>query len=345
MEQISELEPPGQGEWVEYADDRRALLIYGGPITDPAGTLKGRGWEDTDLLSTERALPEVPELREAASAVHVLPSGRVPEAAAAVIDAFETNRLVAFGGGRVIDSAKGIAAVRGGEVAAIPTTLSGAPMTGFHRLPAGREGEASGFVRPSLVIAYAEAMTSAPEPQLHATAMNALAHGADSLFSPLADPISRDTALRGAKLIADALDQPPETRDRSGLALGALLGAYAVDRAGLSLHHVLGQSAVWVLGIPHAEAYAALLPHTMEALGSRAPDQHEALAAALGTDSPGVRERIADLAGHRRLGELGADRGRIDEVIDVAMARPELAHMTPGDVERSDLASILEAAW
>src|SRR6185312_9198412 len=99
VEQISELEPPGNGEWVEYGDDRRTLLMYGGPITDPIGTLKRQGWDQFDLLSTERALPEVPDLREAASAVHVLPAGRVPEAAAAVIDLVASDRLVAFGGG------------------------------------------------------------------------------------------------------------------------------------------------------------------------------------------------------------------------------------------------------
>jgi alcohol dehydrogenase class IV len=345
VEQISELEPPGEEEWVEFADDLRTLLIYRGPLTDPVGALDRQGWEEFDLISTERALPEVPELREAAAAVQVLPGGRVPEAAAAVIDAVASDRLVAFGGGRVIDAVKGIAAVRGAAVAAIPTTLSGAPMTGFHRLPAGRETEAAGFIRPSLVLGYTEAMTSAPEPQLRATAMNALAHGSDSLFTPLADPISRDVALRGAMLIAETLDQPPDERDRAALALGALLCAYAVDKAGIALHHVLGQSAVWVLGIPHADAYSALLPHTMEAMRERAPEQFEALARALGTDPAGLRERIAELGGNRRLGELGADRGRIDEVIDAAMARPELAHMTPGEVQRSDLAAILEAAW
>jgi alcohol dehydrogenase class IV len=100
-----------------------------------------------------------------------------------------------------------------------------------------------------------------------------------------------------------------------------------------------------VLGIPHADAYAALLPETMNAMRERAPEQMEALAAALGTDAAGIRERIADLAGHRRLGELGADRDRIDEVVATAMARPELSHMTPGEVTPSDLRSILEAAW
>jgi alcohol dehydrogenase class IV len=250
---------------------------------------------------------------------------------------------VAFGGGRVIDSAKAVAAVRGGEVAAIPTTLSGAPLTAIHRLPAGRDAAAG--VRPAVVIAYADAMTSAPEPQLRATAMNALAHGGDSLFTPLADETSREAGLRGAEMLAQSLDQPRETRDRSALALGAILCGIAVDRAGIALHHVLGQTTVRVLGTPHAETYAALLPHTMEALRRRSPEVGDSLAAALGTDGPGLQSRIAELAGHRHLGELGADRSRLDEVFDVAMTRPELEHMTPGEVTRDDLAAILGAAW
>jgi alcohol dehydrogenase class IV len=342
---LSELKSPAAGELVEYSDDLRTVLLYGGPITEPVQTLKRRGWEDFELLSTGRALAEAGELRDAAERVHLVPELQVDQAAAAILDEVSSDRLVALGGGRVIDTAKAVASVTSAEVAAIPTTLSGAPITGFHRLPAGRESEVSGFVRPALVIAYSDAMTSAPEPQLRATAMNALAHGADSLFTPLADPLSRDTALRGAELIAGALDQPPQERNRVALALGALLAAIAVDRAGFALHHVLGQTAVRVLGIPHAETYAALLPQTMEAMRSRAPEQFQALASALGTEPAGLRERIDDLAGHRRIGELGADRDGIDEVVDLAMARPELAQMTPGKVERADLAGILEAAW
>jgi alcohol dehydrogenase class IV len=342
---ISDLQPPAEGEWVEHSDDRRTLLIYGGPITEPVETLKRQGWQAFELLSTERALAHASGLREAAERVHLVPNHPVDQASAEIADEVGADRLVALGGGRVIDSAKAIASVTGVEVAAIPTTLSGAPITGFHRLPAGRESEVSGFVRPALVIAYAEAMTSAPEAQLRATALNALAHGADSLYTPLADPISRDIALRGAELIAGALDQPPESRDRAGLAVGALLCAIAVDRAGFALHHVLGQTAVRILGIPHADAYAALLPRTMEAIRPRAPEQIEALARALGTDATRLEERIDDLGGHRRIGELGADRGRIPEVVEAAMARPELEQMTPGEVDRSDLEGILEAAW
>lgn len=341
----SELEPPGPGKWEEYEDDRRRLLLFGGALTKPAAKLGELGWEVYELLSTERALADAADLREAAERVHLVPAAFVDRAAAEIVDGVRSDRLVALGGGRVIDTAKAVASVTGAEVVAIPTTLSGAPITGFHRLPAGRESDVSGFARPSVVLAYADAMTDAAEEQLRATAMNALAHGAESLYTPLADPLSRETALRGAGLIAGALDRPRDERDRAELALGALLCAIAVDRAGIALHHVLGQTAVRVLDTPHADTYAALLPETMAAMRERAPEQIGALAAALGTDPAGLRDRIAELGGHRRLRELGVDRARIGEVLDGAMARPELFHMTPGEVERSDLEAILNAAW
>ncbi len=75
----------------------------------------------------------------------------MPETAAALLERVGSSRLVALGGGRVIDTAKAIASVTGAEVAAIPTTLSGAEMTGIHRLPAGAEDRVSGAgsARPS----------------------------------------------------------------------------------------------------------------------------------------------------------------------------------------------------
>ena len=51
----------------------------------------------------------------------------------------------------MIDTAKAIASVTGAAVAAIPTTLSGAEMTGIHRLPAGAEDRVAALVRPDLV--------------------------------------------------------------------------------------------------------------------------------------------------------------------------------------------------
>ena len=130
----------------------------------------------------------------------------------------------------MIDVAKAIAAVRGGRVAALPTTLSGAEMTRIHRLPEGHAA-ADGLLRPELVLADPPVITSLPERRLRASAMNALAHGADSLYTPLANPVSKMSALRGAGLIAKALDAAAGERDPAALALGSILCAYALDSA------------------------------------------------------------------------------------------------------------------
>ena len=105
---------------------------------------------------------------DAAAAIHEVSGGGVPEAAGAVLDSVLSHRFVALGGGRVIDTAKAVASVTGARVAAIPTTMSGAEMTGIHRLPAGAEDRVGALVRPDLVIADPEAMTSLPEPSLRA---------------------------------------------------------------------------------------------------------------------------------------------------------------------------------
>ena len=60
----------------------------------------------------------------------------------------------------MIDVAKAIAAVRGGRVAALPTTLSGAEMTRIHRLPEGHEAP-TGWCGPQVVLADPPLMVGA----------------------------------------------------------------------------------------------------------------------------------------------------------------------------------------
>ena len=62
-----------------------------------------------------------------------------------------------------MDTTKAIAGAVGARCGAIPTTLSGAEMTPFHRTPAGVEG--ARLVRPALVLADPDLMASAPAPR------------------------------------------------------------------------------------------------------------------------------------------------------------------------------------
>jgi maleylacetate reductase len=339
-------DPPTSDREFTWRDGERTIFFRAGALAQAAEALAGGIWERFELLTTPRALGDAPlELPERATAVHEVPAGIVPEAAASIMDAVRNPTLVALGGGRVIDTAKAIAAVRGGRVCAIPTTLSGAEMTSIHRLPAGREHEAPHRVRPALVLADPIEMTSLDEERLRASAMNALAHGAEALYTPLANPVASLATLRGGELLATALDAPPATRDTAALSLGSLLCAYALDSAGYALHHVVCQTLVWKLGTPHAETNAAMLPLTMEAMRSRDSEAIGAFAAAIGAAPATIGERIQELAGGElRLRDLGADRGRLESVVAAVGARAELAN-TPDPPAQEEVRALLEAAW
>jgi alcohol dehydrogenase class IV len=328
-----------------WRDAGRVVVFRRDGIAQAPQLLHEHGFAGFELLTTPRALPGAPELEAAAKAVHAIPSGQVPEAAAQLLDRAQAPQLVALGGGRTIDTAKAVAAVTGARVAAIPTTLSGAEMTGIHRLPAGAEARVRTMVRPELAIADPEAMTSQPEGALRASAMNALAHGADSLYTPFANPVAQMTALRGAALIAAALDEDPVERNRAALAQASLLSAYAIDSAMFGIHHVICQTLVRICASPHAETNAAILPRAMSFMLPRAPDGLVPLARALGTDPKDIEARILQLGGNPvGLGELGADHSKLDEALDSMQLRPELA-FTPEPPTRNDLEQLIEASW
>ncbi|HEY6551164.1 MAG TPA: iron-containing alcohol dehydrogenase [Solirubrobacterales bacterium] len=332
-----------------WRDAGRTVVLRASGVDDAPQLLAEHGMEPFELLSTRRHLAAAPQLASAASAVYELspvdPATAVPESSAALLDSASSPNLVALGGGRTIDTAKAIAAVTGARIAAIPTTMSGAEMTGIHRLPAGAEDQAKALVRPELVIAEPTAMTSAPEPELRASSMNALAHGADSLYTPFANPVSEMTALRGAQLIATSLDEDPAERNRNALALGSLLCGYAIDSGSFALHHVICQTLVRICGGSHAGVNAAILPRAMAFMAPRAPDNLQPLATALGTQPSDIESRILELGGNPPgLGDQGANRSKLPEALESMLLRPELA-FTPEPPTRNELEQLIDQAW
>jgi alcohol dehydrogenase class IV len=246
--------------------------------------------------------------------------------------------VVALGGGRVVDSAKAIGAADELPVAAVATTLSGAELTGFHRLPAGVEGRK--LVRPSLVVADPAVMGSQPMPGVAASAMNALAHAVEALYTPFANPVAGMAALRGAELIADALAGDGEP-DREALALGAVLAGYASGATGYAVHHVVCQTIVRIGGTPHAETNATMLPHTIRLMRERAPAQIEAVERALG--GGGGADGLAARAGVDGLRGLGFDAARVGAVVEAVLPRPELQN-TPRPPDEAELRAFVEGA-
>jgi alcohol dehydrogenase class IV len=328
-------------EGFTWVDGERLIRFGPGALDEAPRLLQQRGFEGYALLTTERAARSAPAVVSGAGVVLEVPPGAVPDAAASVRGEVDERPLVALGGGRVIDSAKAIAAADGLRCAALPTTLSGAELSRIHRLPAGVER--AGLVRPSLVIAEPELMGSQPMPAIAASAMNALAHAAEALWTPYANPLSDHAGLSAASLLAAGLAR--EEPQRSKLALGGLLAGYAIGSAGIAALHVLCQTIVRVAGTPHAATYAVMLPHALELMVPRAPEALGRLALALGAQraEPALAvARVAELtarSGATKLSQLGVREHELDEVVHVALMRTELrlTPEPPGNRELRDL--------
>ena len=314
-------------------DGERTIRFGEGSAAEAPDLLRQGGFDEYTLLTTERAAGSAP--LDPVATIHV-PSGLVDEIAASLLPEAGDGPLVGLGGGRVIDTAKAIGGVTGAPVAAIPTTLSGAELTPFHRLPAGVEG--ARMVRPSLVIADPRLMTSQPEPELWASAMNALAHGMEALYTPLANPVAEAAALRGARAIA--------TED---VALGALLCGWASGMTGFAVHHATCQLLVRIAGSPHAQTNAVMLPYFAALMGGRVPGVMGELARALGdpdgdpATAASRASRLSARSGHTRLTTLGVEEEHLPPAAAAVMQHPALAN-TPDPPGEDELLALLRSA-
>jgi alcohol dehydrogenase class IV len=316
----------------DWRDGERLIRFGRGVAADAVAALGGPGYL---LLTTSRAGAVLPAAAEAAAGVHHVAAGTVPElAAAALTEAGRAGdgRIVALGGGRVIDVAKAVAAARGSgsRALAIPTTLSGAEMTRVHRHATGI-AENTPRVRCAVVLCDPELAASQPHEELAASALNALGHAVEAPCTVAANPVATLAAHEAARLLAGAFGAGDEP-DRDALALGALLAGYALDSTGYGLHHVMAQTLVRRGLAGHGQANAVLLPHTIAALARRYPGR-------VGEDVAVTAARLQAVARAR----VAASDAEIDGCVEEAAARPQLA-ATPPVAERDELRTIYAAA-
>jgi alcohol dehydrogenase class IV len=295
--------------------------------------------EGYTLLTTERALAMAPQLGEVAGDIFEVGAGRVDELSSELVGFVgPARRIVALGGGRVIDTAKALAAVRQPgrrpKVAAVPTTLSAAEMTAIHRRAAHSDTSLPG-VRPAIVVNDPALSASQPLVDLAASAANSLAHAAEGPATVRASPIPTMAGREAARLIGAAYEGGGDEPDRDMLALAALLSGYTIDSAGYGLHHVLSQTLARFAGVAHGAANAVMLPHTLVALQRRG--------ASWAGDLVELATDLARRAQAVRLRGLGVDEAALEACVDAAADRAELDAIPPRP-DRDELRALYAAA-
>lgn len=336
-----------------WKDGERLIAFGRSSLASLPAFLRAAQMEDYALVTTDRALDQFSsiaigggDIANGAQGRVIVGSGGVPDLAAAALEEVGDLPIIAVGGGRVIDVAKAIAGTNKTKVAAVPTTLSGAPMTGVHRPPAGYAGEAR-TVRPAIVIGHPDLMASQPNDLRAGSAMNALSHAVESLFVEGGSAVPRLAGARAVRLLFRSLDDgsiDEETR-RLRLSLGAIEAGYAVGATGYALHHVICQTIVRIGEVAHAPTYGVMLPYTLEFYKLRDDLVWSLISEEMNVPDPSMAiARVCAAAGNpTTLTALGVAPERIDSIVGAAAERREL-NLTPGGATAEDIRSLIESA-
>lgn len=277
-----------------------------------------------------------------------VPTDRIGEVAAAAAGA---DGLLAVGGGSAIDLAKAVSTETGLRVVSIPTTYSGAEWaSSFGVRDPNRRMKGGGSGPQPAGIVYEPRLTlDLPREQSGGTALNALAHCAEALYTAGRNAEGDRYALEGARVIGDALPRVLEDgRDleaRTALLEGAQHAGAALASAGLALGHAMAQALGGRYGIPHGAANALCLPPALRFNEPVAAAEIARFGQALGAEDPPARvEELARASGFGRLRDLDVPGNELDKVAEATAVRAG-AKANPRPATPAQIAELLREIW
>ena len=278
----------------------------------------------------------------------------VTEHALARAKELHADSVVSVGGDSTTGLGKAIASRTGLPHLVLPTTYAGSEVTPvLGETAAGEKVTRSGpEILPDTVIYDVELTLTLPWAMTVTSAVNAMAHSVEALYSHDRSEESDRMALDSIAALAQGLRDLHRDRHRvdarADLLYGAWLAGTCLGTVGMGLHHKLCHTLGGSFGLPHAETHTVVLPYVMEYNRPEATDAIQAAASALDvSDAPGgLQALIRSWDGPASLAELGFSREDVDEAAELATARP---YPNPREVTRDGIADLLsratEGAW
>lgn len=262
----------------------------------------------------------------------------------------DADCLVAVGGGSTTGLAKALAVRTDLPQVVLPTTYAGSEVTPV--LGETENGQkttrSSEAILPETVIYDVELTRNMPVALSVTSAVNAMAHAVEALYSPQANPVVDGMALDAIKRIARSLpvlaDRPSDADARRDLQEAAWLAGTCLASVGMGLHHKLCHTLGGSFGLPHAETHTVVLPHAMAYNAPAAPEAMARIAEALGvSDAPsGVFDLVKNAGGPTSLRELGFAESDIPKAAELATAKP---YPNPRELAREGIEELLRGAW
>ncbi len=312
------------------------------------GVLEQLSVRDPLLISTERwrAL-EIPVARRFYG---VKPHAEVAGVRAATEAAAGADGLVALGGGSAIDTAKAVSSETDLEIVSIPTTYSGAEWTqGFGMRDSAAGVKRGGGGARTVAIVYDPSLTlGLPAVDSAGSAMNALAHCAEALYTAGRTEDTDVVAMDGAKLISDWLPVVIERGDdleaRRQLLEGAMYAGASL-RVGMGLGHAMAQALGGRYGLAHGTMNAVCLAPALRYNREVAAAGIARFGEAMGRgDAIDRAAELGALAGPTRLRDYGVPREDL-KTLSEAVAERAPAKANPRPAPPEAIKELLEEIW
>ena len=265
----------------------------------------------------------------------------------------DADCAVAIGGGSTTGLGKAIALDSGLPILAIPTTYAGSEVTAIYGLTEGgvKKTGRDPRVLPRTVIYDPELTLTLPYAMTVTSAFNAIAHAAEGLYAPDANPVIALMAEEGIRASAAALlplQADPRNLDaRSDALYGAWLCGIVLGAITMGLHHKLCHTLGGSFNLPHAQTHTVVLPHALAYNAAAAPEAMARIAKALGAGSGGDAALVLQqLARHHgaptSLAAIGMPADGLDRAAELAVLTP---YPNPRPLNRAALRTLLQRAY
>jgi maleylacetate reductase len=264
---------------------------------------------------------------------------------------------VAIGGGSTTGLGKAIALDSGLPIVAVPTTYAGSEMTTIYGITEGGV-KATGRdprVLPRTVIYDPELTLGLPLAITITSAFNAIAHAAEGLYAPDANPVVSLMAEEGIRamykgIAALWLSGSGDLQGRSDTLCGAWLCGMVLGATTMGLHHKLCHTLGGSFNLPHAEVHTVLLPHALAYNARAAEGALWRVGRALDVkgkgdplSTPRALQALARQFGAPvSLAELGMPADGLDRAADLAVQNQ---YTNPRPLDRAALRALLQRAF
>lgn len=259
--------------------------------------------------------------------------------------------VVAVGGGSAIDTAKAASAKARLPLVSVPTTYSGAEWTSYFgvRDPDRRMVGGGGGALLAAIVYEAKLTLELPRAPTVGTALNALAHAAEALYSRRGTEQADEPALAAAAAISrwlpEVVKRPSDGVARKELLHGAMLAGAALAASFMGLGHAMAQALGGRYGLSHGALNAICLPAALRFNQPVAGAAIERFGCAMrATDSVARVEELARLGGFERLRDLGVPAEELAEVATDVADRPA-AQANPRPASVSEIETLLRSVW